>query len=373
VRIEGIENHRRVVRKSIELFQSRVLLSVMYASCADAKPGPPVREADPPLQSIDTEHRPGTGREAPSGRRSASADTDVGPFKRRTSSAIVQSMSALTVSGTSVHARLSEAAIRVASDLTNGCFAAARADFLDTFRPDVARELIECELTALLRNEAAPTKRAPAGELRIVSEQHADLRLRIIGPAARAGANVATLTRNTMVGNTGSAPAVIRRWYQPQPFPNDVFDASKAIEAMPDVTLRAGEALALRAGFDAYEIVAPDRAAIMFVLGGESALPLAWSYRRDTRLPVAAQPVAREWLRVRELLAFSTALNDASLVPAITELAHHPSHFVRWAAGAAAARLAPEASATMLHALAADAHPQVRAAAQQLLAQRAMQ
>ena len=272
-----------------------------------------------------------------------------------------------------MQARLSEAAIRIASDLTNGCFAAARADFLHTLRPEVARELIQCELTALLRNEPAPTKRAPAGELRIVNERHADLRLRVVRPDARTGANVATLTRNTMVGNTGPAPAVIRRWHQPQPFPNDVFDASKAIEAMPDVTLCAGEALALRAGFDAYEIAAPERAAIVFVLGGESALQLAWSYRRDTRLPVAAQPVAREWLRVRELLAFSTALNDASLVPAITELAHHPSHFVRWAAGASAARLAPEAAATMLHALAVDAHPQVRAAAQHLLAQRAAQ
>jgi hypothetical protein len=282
-------------------------------------------------------------------------------------------MTAQTVSGASVHARLSKVAIRAASGLTNGCFAAARADFLHMLRPEVARELIECELAALLRNEAAPTKRAPAGELHIVSERHADLRLRIIRPAARAPANVATLTRNTMLGNTGSAPAVIRRWCQPQPFPNDVFDASKTIETMPDVTLRAGEALALRAGFDAYEIVAPERAAIVFVLGAETALPLAWSYRRDTRRPLAAQPVAREWLRVRELLAFSTALDDASLLPAITELAHHPSHFVRWAAGASAARLAPEASAAMLHGLAADAHPQVRAAAQHLLAQQAVQ
>jgi hypothetical protein len=280
-------------------------------------------------------------------------------------------MSAQAASGAAVHARLSEAAIRIASDLTNGCFAAARAGFLRTLRPEIARELIDCELIALLRHDTAPTKRAPAGELRIVRERHVDLRLRIVRPGAHTGANVATLTRNTMVGNTGSAPAIIRRWYQPQPFPNDVFDASKAIEAMPDVTLRAGEAVALRAGFDAYEIVAHDRAAIVFVLGGESALPLAWTYRRDTRLPVAAQPVAREWLRVRELLAFSDALNEASLVPAIAELAEHPSHFVRWAAGAAAARLAPEASATMLRALAADAHPQVRAAAQHLLAQQA--
>jgi hypothetical protein len=280
-------------------------------------------------------------------------------------------MTAETVPGASVHARLSEAAIRLASALTNGCFAAARADFLRTLRPDVARALIESELTALLRHEAAPTKRAPAGELRIVRERHADLRLRIIHPGARTGATIATLTRNTMVGNAGSATAVIRRWHQPQPFPNDVFDAAKAIEPLPDVMLRPGEALALRAGFDAYDIVAPDRAAIVFVLGGESALPLAWTYRRATRLPVAAQPVAREWLRVRELLAFSVALNDASLVPAIVELAGHPSHFVRWAAGASAARLAPEASASMLHALVVDAHPQVRAAAQHLLAQQA--
>jgi hypothetical protein len=277
-------------------------------------------------------------------------------------------MTAQTVSGASACAQLSEAAIRIASDLTNSCLAAAREDFLRTIRPDAARELLRNELTALIHHEEAPTKRAPAGELRIVNERRADLRLLVVRPGARSGANVSTLTRNTIIGNIGSAPAVINRWHQPQPFPNDVFNAAKTIEAAPDVMLGPRDALALRAGFDAYDIVAHDRAAIVFVLGGESALPLAWSYRRDTRRPVAAQPVAREWLRLRELLAFSDALGDASLVPAIAGLANHPSHFVRWAAGASAARLDREAAAPILRVLADDGHPQVRAAAQHMLA-----
>ena len=103
-------------------------------------------------------------------------------------------MSAQTVSGASVRARLSEAAIRIASDLTNGCFAAAREDFLRTIRPDCARELLHRELIAFIHQEEALTKRAPAGELRIVNEQRADLRLLVVRPGARSGANVATLT-----------------------------------------------------------------------------------------------------------------------------------------------------------------------------------
>jgi hypothetical protein len=178
------------------------------------------------------------------------------------------------------------------------------------------------------------------------------------------------LTRNTLIGNAGSAPVAIRRWRQPQPFPNDVFDVAKTIEAAPDVTLGSGDVLALRAGFDAYDIVAHDRAAVLFVLGGQSALPLAWTYRRHTRLPVAAQPVDRAWLRIRQLLAFSDALADASLVPAIAALADHPSHFVRWAAGVSTARLAPTAAAPFLRGLAGDPHPHVRAAAQHLLSER---
>jgi hypothetical protein len=79
-------------------------------------------------------------------------------------------MSAETVSGISAHAHLSAAAMRIASALTAGRFAAARADFLRTLRPDVARELIDGELGALLRHESARTKAAPAGELRIVRE-----------------------------------------------------------------------------------------------------------------------------------------------------------------------------------------------------------
>ena len=146
---------------------------------------------------------------------------------------------------------------------------------------------------------------------------------------------------------------------------------TKTIEAAPDYTLRTGEALALRAGFDAYEIVAHERPAIVFVLGGESALALTWTYQRDTRLPIAAQPIARDWLRVRELLAFTEALGDTSLVPAIAELADHPSHFVRWAAGAAAARLDTAGAPALLRTLARDPHPQVRLAAQHTLARSA--
>ena len=266
---------------------------------------------------------------------------------------------------------LTESSVRIARDLNAGRWALAREAFRPMLRPDVARGLIEAELIALLRHDAPPTRSAPSGQLRIVGGAHADLRLRIVRPGELGAATVATLTRPTMVGNAGRAPVVVRRWYQPQPFPNDRFDAARTIVPAADVRLDAGDVIALRAGFDAYDLNADDRGTIVFVIGGAHELALAWTHRRNGGRALAASPVARSWLRLRELLTFSEALADASLVPAIAQLGEHPSHFVRWAAATSALRLAPDASLARLRALADDAHPQVRAAAEATLARNA--
>ena len=266
---------------------------------------------------------------------------------------------------------LTEATVGIARDLSDGRVALARAAFRSLLRPEVARSLIEAELTAFLRHDAPPTKGAPSGRLRIVGTDHADLRLRIVRPGKRGTATVATLTRPTMVGNAGRAPVIVRRWYQPDPFPNDRFDAARTIVPAADVRLDPGDLVALRAAFDAYDLEADDRAATVFVIGGAHEVALAWTHRRRGGRPLAASPVARSWLRLRELLTFADALGDATLVPAIAQLGEHPSHFVRWAAATSALRLAPDASLARLRTLTDDAHPQVRAAARETLARTA--
>jgi hypothetical protein len=266
-------------------------------------------------------------------------------------------------------AALVATAERIGRDLAAGRHAAARARFSSIVQPEIARDLVTRELTALLLQETAPAKSAPEGQLRITRGPCADLRLRVVRPGEPAPATIATLTRPTLVGNAGQAPFALRRWRQPEPFPNDVFDAARTIEPPSVTVLRPREVAELRAGYDAYEIATADRAAVAFVIGGAHELPLAWTYRRDTRRATSVQPVARDWLRTREVITFAGALCDASLAPAAVQLAEHPSHFVRWAAAKCAVQLAPDRAAATLSAFAGDPHPHVRAAVRQLLQQ----
>lgn len=281
-------------------------------------------------------------------------------------------MTGLTTHAPGVQSQLVAAGEGIAADLQADRRDAALARLRPILRPELLRELIDLELRALLDGSPAPTKRAPEGELRLSKGGTFDMRVRVVRPDTRPPQHIKTLTRPTLIGNAGAQPFVVRRWWQPEPFPNDLFDARKTIEVRGEVTLGSGEAMALRAGYDAYEIAAGERSAVVVTVAAAHAVSLTWMYRRDTGRPVRVEPVARDWLRVQELLTFADALEDPSLVPAIAQLAEHPSHFVRWAAAKSTLRLAPEAANETLRSLANDPHAHVRSAARQLLGEHAV-
>ncbi len=241
-------------------------------------------------------------------------------------------------------------------------------DFRRLLRPDVVRTFVEADLRRLVSRQPHDTKDAAAGQLRLIATPELDLRARIVRPDAPLARTIVTLTRNTMLGNAGREPFVLRCWSVPPGVANDVFEPAVRIVPEAEAVLAPGDARTLRAATHAYEIVPAERAAVALTAAGPPVAALAWHYERTTLRPVRAEPARKEWLLVRELLAFAEMLADASLVPAMAELAEHPSHFVRWAAAKAAYRIAPDAGLAALRALAGDGHPQLRGAARRLLA-----
>jgi hypothetical protein len=243
--------------------------------------------------------------------------------------------------------------------------------FRRLLRPDFVRTFVERDLRRVVSGEAPATKDAARGQLRLIATDGLDLRARIVRPGEQLARSVVTLTRNTLVGNAGREAFALRCWSVPPGVANDVFDPAVRIAADGDVPLAPGEARAFHAGTQAYDIVPQAGAAVALTAAGSRSAALAWHYDRATRRPVRAEPAHKEWLLLRELLAFAEMLGDAALLPAIAEVADHPSHFVRWAAAKAAYRIEPDASLAALRALADDPHPQLRGAALRLLARSA--
>jgi hypothetical protein len=236
--------------------------------------------------------------------------------------------------------------------MTLGEFAATVVSDLNSARPEAAcerirggvpladvRALVNAELRALVTGEQPPTKSAPAGQCRIASAPGSDVRVRSIVPRSVPGGSIRMLTRNTVVLNIGSAAFGVRRWRQPNPEPNADFDPRKMVEACDDETVEPGAAIVAYAAYDAVEFAGGDRHGAALTIAGAHRVPLAWLYRRDSRRAFGIDPGARDWLLVREFVAFAGALGDASSAAALAALAEHPSHFVRWAAAHALHRL----------------------------------
>jgi hypothetical protein len=244
--------------------------------------------------------------------------------------------------------------------------AQAAALFREALRPGIARGIVDAELAAIAAGRAPRLAERGDGTLRLWSNADARTELRIVRAGRTPGRAVLTLTRHTLLGNAGRAPFLVRRWVQPQPHPNDVFDPARTLARLEDVTLAPGEALALRAGYDAYDVVAQDRPAVALSVAGPVTIPLGWQHRCEDGRPVRAVPAGRALLRLLEVIAFADAIGDEALLPALSGVSEHPSHFARWAAAKTALRVAPKRRDEMLCRLAADAHPQIRRAAEAL-------
>jgi hypothetical protein len=246
------------------------------------------------------------------------------------------------------------------------CVPAAAVMFREALRPDIMREIVETELASIAANR--PPSHVDRGDrtLRLLGVAGTRTEVRLVPLTRPPSAFISTLTRNSLVGNAGRAPFVVRRWLQPQPYPNDVFDPSRTLHHAEDITLAPGEAIGLRAGYDAYDVVPIERTAVILSLAGPVGVPLAWLHRREDGRPVRAVPAGRASLRLLEVITFADSIGNAALLPALRGVATHPSHFVRWAAAKTALRIAPHERDETLRVLAADEHPQVRTAAEAL-------
>jgi hypothetical protein len=101
------------------------------------------------------------------------------------------------------------------------------------------------------------------------------------------------------------------------------------VEACDNETVEPGAAIVAYAAYDEVEFAGGDRHGPALTIAGAHRVPLAWLYRRDSRRAFGIDPGARDWLLVREFVAFADALGDASSAAALAALAEHPAQFVR--------------------------------------------
>jgi HEAT repeat protein len=96
---------------------------------------------------------------------------------------------------------------------------------------------------------------------------------------------------------------------------------------------------------------------------------LRWTYSRETLRPLKPTPASLSANHLEYAIGTLLHLDHPDAVAALSGLASHPAHHVRWSAIRAVVELDPERGAALLTAALADPHPHVRNAARRGLDQ----
>jgi hypothetical protein len=249
----------------------------------------------------------------------------------------------------------------------NGPFWNVEPVFAELVQSGRMTDVVNAELQHLVDEPAYRSDGLSDVDVVLARSPRFTLTARIVNPTpAPIGARVARSSVEdylmAVVGK-GSAP-IVTEWYeQPRPDPNTVFDRTRVLIPRGRRTLVAGEPVRVRAARDVVRIVPADEPSFVAVLASVPVAVLSWEYDLDSGVPARAVSGSTAASRLEATARLLGELGDPSCVPALAELAHHPHHFVRWAAVRAVAVLDPMRGVELLRRAVEDEHPHVRKAA----------
>jgi len=238
---------------------------------------------------------------------------------------------------------------------------ALESPFLRVLRGDVPRLCVDEALRWLgetpdyvvpdSTNQSFPLYRSERVAISIQLHSHAD-------DEPDAPADLVGLSEHAMVGCLGLGQLQVGLYRQTDPEPFDVVDPEKALIYCEARTLRRGEHVVARAGYDIIDLLDPVSSPAYLTMSLPEVRPFKVIYDRATLRPkclCGANQVDEQLIYVMRIAA---AVGDESSVSLIrSTFKDHHAHHVRWEALQALVRLSPHIAVDCLREAEHDRHP----------------
>ena len=172
---------------------------------------------------------------------------------------------------------------------------------------------------------------------------------------------------HAMIAVIGPEPLVVDRYKPSHDIDNDVFDPQVTLQLPKRKVYLPGSICVVdtRKGLFDFLVESPT---FVMILSGRVRRAIQWVFSRHTLQAVHAVPGNSNDAHIAAMIGALTAMGSATSIATLYKLTAHSSHFVRWSALQALARLNPEAAKASLQRATKDAHPHVRSASEKAIA-----
>jgi hypothetical protein len=172
---------------------------------------------------------------------------------------------------------------------------------------------------------------------------------------------------HAMIAVIGPEPLVVDRYRPSHDIDNDVFDPQVTLLLPKRKVYVPGSVCVVDARKGLFDFLVESPTFVM-ILSGRVRRAIQWVFSRHTLQAVHAVPSNSNDAHIAEMIGALTAMGSATSIATLYTLTTHSSHFIRWSALQALARLNPEAAKASLQRATKDAHPHVRSASEKAIA-----
>jgi hypothetical protein len=254
------------------------------------------------------------------------------------------------------------------ADVERG-LSACEAPFAALVHDGVVGDVINYELERVLAAATRLDRSRATRSLRIHDGERCAIELALLEPGATTQRLWGLCEHRLLtVAGGDDVTLAVERFTQPPCSDDGQIDRGQPLMRLPQLDLRPGQVLALRAGRDLYRLH-PTAACVEVLLTTRLLRPLRWEFSPETLCALSATSVDDSASRLVWAAHLAVQLGSASSLPALRALATHPLHFVRWAAIGSVLLLDRDAGAELVARARDDLHPDVRAAAARVHAQ----
>ncbi len=172
---------------------------------------------------------------------------------------------------------------------------------------------------------------------------------------------------HAMIAVIGPEPLIVDRYQPSHDVDNDVFDPQVTLLLPKREVYVPGSVCVIDTTKGIFDFLVESPTFVM-ILSGRVRRAIQWVFSRHTLQAVHAIPSSDNDARMAAIISALAAMRSHTSIATLYGLTTHASHFVRWSALQALARLNPEAAKASLQRATKDTHPHVRSASEKAIA-----